>query len=523
MILSLIVQSQQPFPYKIILDDVTIPTLTGLHSYAFAQHNGKWLILGGRKDGLHARQPFNSFPQAQNNTNIYVVDIETHQFWMGSVTGLSTSLQEQLQSTNMVFHQDGDTLYVAGGYAYAPSAVDHITFPYLTSVRVSSLISDIINGDPIPDNFKQITDTLFAVTGGHLNKIGSTWYLVGGHRFDGRYNPMGNPTYTQTYTNQIRKFSLNNSGTQLSFSNLAALTDQIHLRRRDYNLLPQIFPDGSFGLTISSGVFQPGADLPFLYPVDISENGFTPVTDFNQYLSNYHSAFVCLYDSVVNDMHSIFLGGMSQYYYQNGVMVQDTRVPFVKTISRLTRDQNGDFHEFLMDKEMPGFEGSSAEFFIHPSLPVSHSEIINLHRIQKDTIVLGHIFGGILSPLINPFSSNQTSLTSASNKIYRVSLIRDISAKIETIDGTNPFHVNVFPNPAGDELKIAFQLDRLVSVDYYLTNSKGQLIKQGSITGVLQGDNLHTIAIPDAAAGEMILVNVVFENRFFALTKIVTR
>ncbi|MFT5648286.1 MAG: hypothetical protein ACI976_002985 [Aureispira sp.] len=63
-----------------------------------------------------------------------------------------------------------------------------------------------MNGTAINSYFKQITDNIFAVTGGQLGKIESTFYLVGGHRFDGRYNPMGNTTYTQTYTDKIQKF-----------------------------------------------------------------------------------------------------------------------------------------------------------------------------------------------------------------------------------------------------------------------------------------------------------------------------
>ena len=117
---------------------------------------------------------------------------------------------------------------------------------------------------------------MFAVTGGHLGKIGNTFYLIGGHRFDGRYNPMGHPTYTQTYVDGIRKFTINNSGSQLSYANYTSITDEVHLHRRDYNLLPQIFPDGTEGYTLSSGVFQPTIDLPFLYPVDITASGYQP-------------------------------------------------------------------------------------------------------------------------------------------------------------------------------------------------------------------------------------------------------
>jgi hypothetical protein len=85
---------------------------------------------------------------------------------------------------------------------------------------------------------------------------------------------MGHGTYVQTYTEAIQKFTLNNSGATLSYSGYEKITDPIHLHRRDYNLLSHIFPDGSEGLVISSGVFQQFVDLPFLYPVEIKEDGY---------------------------------------------------------------------------------------------------------------------------------------------------------------------------------------------------------------------------------------------------------
>jgi hypothetical protein len=62
--------AQTTFEYDVVLTPKTVSGLPGLHSYAFGQHNGKWLIIGGRKDRIHARQPFNAFPNAQNNTTI---------------------------------------------------------------------------------------------------------------------------------------------------------------------------------------------------------------------------------------------------------------------------------------------------------------------------------------------------------------------------------------------------------------------------------------------------------------------
>ena len=288
-----------PFNYSLKLKPVTVSGLPGLHSFAFAQSGNKWLIIGGRKDGLHARQPFNAFLEVNSNSDIYVIDVINNQYWTASVNTLASGLKEQLQSTNMNFFQDKDSLYIIGGYGYSATALDHVTYPNLTSISVTGLINAIVNGTPIVSNFKQITDTRFAVNGGHLGKIGTTFYLIGGHKFDGRYNPMGMATYTQTYVDGLSKFTINNYGTALSVSNYTKTTDMVHLHRRDYNLMPQIFPTGEEGYTISSGVFQIGVDLPFLYPVDIKASGHNPVTGFNQYLSNYHSANISTFDRSV--------------------------------------------------------------------------------------------------------------------------------------------------------------------------------------------------------------------------------
>lgn len=84
---------QIPFNYSVKLKPVTITNLPGLHSFAVAQAGNKWLVIGGRKDGLHARQPFNAFPAAYNNSDIYVIDIITKQFWSTSVNQLPRDLK----------------------------------------------------------------------------------------------------------------------------------------------------------------------------------------------------------------------------------------------------------------------------------------------------------------------------------------------------------------------------------------------------------------------------------------------
>ena len=299
--------AQTNFSYNIQLEPVTITGLPGLHSYAHAQYDNKWVLIGGRLDGIHARQPFNAFPESDNNTDIYVVTPETAEVWSASVETLSVGLSEQLQATNLQFFQDGEQLVVIGGYAYSASEGDHLTFPYLTVVDIPNLIDHIISEESIAEDFLQMTDDNFAVTGGYLGKIDDTYYLVGGHRFDGRYNPIDHPTFTQTYVDGLKKFTLSVEDGVLTYDNFVFVSDPIHLHRRDYNLMPQIYPTGDFGYTAFSGVFQVTQDLPFLYPVDITASGHEAITAFNQYLSQYHSAHVALFDESQNAMHNLFL------------------------------------------------------------------------------------------------------------------------------------------------------------------------------------------------------------------------
>lgn len=521
--LSQLLQAQNNFPYDVVLTPVSVSGLPGLHSYVVGQHDGKWLIIGGRKDGVHARQPFNAFPGAQNNTTIYVVDIATQQSWTASVTSLATGLKEQLQSTNMNFYQDGNTLYIIGGYAFATSADDHITFDKLTSVDVPGLITAIVNGTSITSYFKQITSSNFAITGGYLGKIGNEFYLVGGQRFDGRYNPMNNPTFVQTYSNSIRKFEIDNSGSQLSISNYQAITDAVHLHRRDYNLVPQVFPDGELGYTISSGVFQISADLPFLYPVDIKASGHVPQTSFNQYLSNYHCGNASLYDATNNNMHNLFFGGMSQYYYNNGTLIQDNTVPFVKTISRMTRTADGTLTEYKFPFEMPNLKGAGSEFIPNENLAKYANGVIKLSEITATEFVIGHLYGGIQSSITSPFSTNQTNLTSADPTVYEVKLVYNPALSLEVVDGKNPFSFSVYPNPTvNDTINIEFTIPYVADLEYIMSNLDGKILSEGSIEDLQIGNNKMSFSLEEAQTN-LVLLTFVFDHKFYQTKKIIKK
>lgn len=466
------------FPFEIQLKADSVAGFNGLHSFAFGQINSKVVLIGGRQDGIHARQPFNAFSSSENNTSIQLLDLNTHQFWSASIGSLSVALQEQLQSTNMNFFQDGNELIIAGGYAFSNTTNDHITFPNLTRIDLGGLIAAVIDAQPISPYFEQITDQRFAVTGGNLTKIGSQYYLVGGHRFDGRYNPMDNPTFVQSYVDGLKIFELSPRGEALEVLNYQLLTDQLNLHRRDFNLLPHVFPNREIGALISSGVFQINADLPYLYPVEIKKSGHKPVVSFSQYLSNYHSSKFSVYDSTRGMMHHIFLGGLSQYYYQNGTLINDENVPFVSTISRLSQGSDGSYQEYVMQGQMPGLLGSSAEFIHNQEIAHYAHDIIDIATLNGDSILIGHIIGGLKSTQLNPFTNNNTNSTSANAVIYEVWLKPSNTNQIQVQAPINAAKVQFFPNPARDVVNLDFDLDQKMNVECFVLDPNGKIVHE---------------------------------------------
>jgi hypothetical protein len=513
-----------------------IDGFNGIHSYAFGRSGNQIICIGGRKDGLHARQPFNTFPRVSSNTSILLLDLDEKTYRAVDISNFSTPLLDQLVSTNMNFYQFGDTLYLVGGYGFSTSENTHITFPNVTTVIVSELIKYIKEDNyQIESLFKQITNSNLAISGGQLGYLNNEFILVGGHNFRGRYNPNNGPSFTQDYSNQIKYFTINNSKSFPIVTNYSSVTDQVHLHRRDYNLVPQIFPKKKEGYTISSGVFQLSANLPFLYPVDIDENGYHPITTFNQYLSNYHGAKLSLYNDSNNISHSIFLGGLSQYYYNNNELIKDDNVPFVKTISMVNRYEDSTLKEFVFDIKNLDYFGTSAEFVLDKNIPTYKNEVIKLNNIKSDSFVVGYIIGGIKSNTENPFTNNSTATnTSADANIYQLifkksevktdttsidTTITDTTTQIKFVKPINSsLSVKLTPNPANNNVIIEKQNG---------TSQKGFLCYISNINGIIvrtENSIDNTLLLNTSNLDQGVYnVTIIDNNEFFTTNKLVIK
>ena len=480
------IQAQEA-SFSLELRPLAINEFGGIQSFSYGQADGKILIIGGRLDGLHRRQPWASFDIDGHNTELIVIDPESGEKWTRSLDGLSSSIQEQLSSTNMEFYQEGDFLYCLGGYGYSASQSNHTTYPYLTAVDVPGVVEAITKDQEIAGYFRQIEELAFQVTGGKLKKIEDVYHLLGGQKFIGRYNPMGpdhGPGFIQDYTNSIRRFTLEDDGLNISIQLLESYEDRANLHRRDYNAEPQIMPDGSEGITMFSGVFREDVDWPFLTSVDVREEGYTHNDSFKQKFNHYHCP-VPMYSVEANMMFNVFFGGIARYYEEDGMIVRDDDVPFVKTIALVMRDKDGNMKEEKLPIEMPGYLGAGAEFIAHPNLLTYSNGVIDYDLLGNDTVLLGYILGGINSSDRNIFFINNGEESTASNALYEVMLVKN-SLTSTSAESSDLFDLKIRSEYNG-AYNVGYRLTKSTNVEAILSDMTGRLIKSFHLGHQLPG------------------------------------
>ena len=423
---SLVKSNAQSF--NVNVEPIEIKDFKGIQSFAYAEYNNMWLIVGGRLDGLHRRQPWATFDLDGHNTKIFVIDPINQKSWSVSISNLPQSIKEQMSSTNMQFYQRNNNLYCIGGYGFSEKEDDHTTYSNLTVIKVPALINAVINKKNIENCFNQITDTNFQVTGGKLQMINDTFYLMGGQKFIGRYNPMGadhGPGFVQQYSNSIKVFTIQHSNNSISVNHIKSITDSVLLHKRDYNAEPQILTNGSQAIIMFSGVFKQNADLPHLEAVSVTSKNYNVIPNFRQYYNHYHCAVLPIYLSAKKEMHNIFFGGIAQFYDSLGILTQDDNVPFVKTISSVCINEKEEAKEYLLKNSMPDYLGSGAEFIPLSSIPKYSNGVIMLDSIKENTFCVGYIVGGIKSSNKNIFWDNEGNESVAEKSIYKVIISRN--------------------------------------------------------------------------------------------------
>lgn len=420
-------QQTQTVPFTLTWQPVTIPNLPALQSFARATNNGRWLLLTGRRAGLHgfAPPPTNNFPPAEMNDSIYVVDPAARQVWSMPVNVFPDSVADLLRVTNAQSVQNGNTLYVIGGYGMNSATGRMMTFPTLMAIDVPAAMTAVTNKDAagLRAAITWSHDWRLAVTGGELQRLGSTYYLIFGQQFDGLYDPNDSNigvTFTQRYTEQIARFTLTTSGGRPAIGTYYApyttTAPNRPYHRRDLSSAPIMTPAGTPGLGIYGGVFAPGNDSTYRQAVYINGAGMAPVLDrYTQYMSQYTGAMLPAFSSSRGTMYTTMFGGISLHQVDRTAtpdsLVRNDTVPFISAVTTLVRRRDGSSFECVWADSLPGLLGAEAVLLPAPGVPNFDNEVVRLDGVTA-SMTVGYFYGGIRAqqPNFGPSTATNTVL-----------------------------------------------------------------------------------------------------------------
>lgn len=421
-------QQTQTLPFTVTWQPVSIPNLPALQSFARGtSDDGRWLLLTGRRAGLHdfKAPPENNFPPAQMNDSIYVVDPAASRVWSMPVSIFPDSVADMFRVTNAQSAQSGDTLYVMGGYGMNSATGKMMTFPTLMAIDVPAAMTAVTSGNAagLRAAITWSYDYRLAVTGGELQRLGNTYYLIFGQQFDGMYDPNDaniGVTFTQRYTEQIARFTLTTAsgrpaiGTYYAPYRTTAPNRPYH--RRDLTSAPIMTRGGTPGLGIYGGVFAPGNDSTYRQAVYVNGAGAAPVLDgYTQFMSQYTGAVLPLFSSRGGTMYTTFFGGISLYQVDRSAtpdaLVRNDTVPFISAVTTLVRRGDGSTFECVLADSLPGLLGAEAVLLPSPRVPDFENTVVRLDNVTAPTTV-GYFYGGILAqqPNFGPSTATNTVL-----------------------------------------------------------------------------------------------------------------
>jgi hypothetical protein len=430
-------QDELPFTVEIGIADFSLPT--GLHSYASGMHEDKWIFIGGRTNGVHGFGPSdNNFPKQKQNRACLVVDLKTKKSYIRSfddpMSGLNEDEIDSLSVTTAQSYQEKGKLYITGGYGVCTKTGKFSTKDTLTVIDMHGLMHWVMHPESshkASDSIRQIKNELFRITGGYMNRVDNKpTLLIFGQNFSGFYH---DETSVGQYSNQIRPFYIHDKGEKLHvhIKDPKPKTVNPAFRRRDLNIVPIMrHKDGKVkeGFVAYSGVFTE-SDGIWTVPVEIGSKGHprmanpTDPNTFKQAMSTYSCATAGLFSVETNDMYTLFFGGISYGYYENGTLLFDPMVRFINQITTIKRSEDGRHTQYLMDATFPHIEstqsnpgnsllfGTNAAFFPLEEVDVAQylSGILKLDDIKKERTLIGYIVGGIQSTLPNTIKMSDSA------------------------------------------------------------------------------------------------------------------
>lgn len=480
--------------YSISVTALEKSNVPALQSFAHGVYDGKWLLFAGRTNqnldegGLHdlnGNYTSTSFVPMSYNQDILVYDLAndvvqgmTLESMLSAVKNNEpksstlyktlTNYQTVFRNSNPLVTQDGEYMYLIGGYGPPISNVEsgsgYTTFDQVAEIHIPSMIA-LVTGDKANVDWEKImafgTSAELVSTGGEMFKLGDKFYVAGGHNFG--------PTALngQKYLDAVYPFSItrNLGGNTLTISVDSPISDMSvaelakaysdqnsKFRRRDGPTTASLFKDDSGalteGITFYGGVFKPdsvvisGKDTVtwhnawnhaiYVHP-EISSNGefYTLDNGSNQNNNNvYACADLEFYDSSADKVHTFLFGGIGNGEVQSAFALSY----FTNKLMHITYDLDSKKSTPVVESDnifgTDYYYGAEARFIPNASVVKtkvgsSTSDVIDIVATMgnKTSLDLGHIYGGI-EAFVDAPGTFGPKLSAASDKIWKVTVTK---------------------------------------------------------------------------------------------------
>ncbi|MFC3879798.1 hypothetical protein ACFOSV_06405 [Algoriphagus namhaensis] len=384
-----------------------------LQSAAFATYHDEWVLIGGRKSGLHSMSsdPI-AFQKLTANDSIWVINLE-NQTSVGYP--IPDDYKRYLSAGSMLHYQDGDILHISGGFTYSDTTYSDWTSDKYFELNIPNLINYVLTAGTATTFdeviVKETSDPFLKVTGGEMVVSNGNIYLAGGQNYEGFYSSGNNGTYTSA----LRKFNVTGSPGNWIVSGKDSIVDSVRLHRRDYTLA-EVLTSGSdsIGAVILGGVFNKYG-LGYPSPVYLNSLGSGQPTAtleekslqfFNLYSAAKVESVLTFGDSKINRIS--ILGGITYKAYNpdSGGVYQphfSLRLPFSNVISTYYTDGDSSIVELIQmppNEMMPGYLGSNAAFMrLSKFLYGDSNTILDLNKVfagnETGPVLVGYMYGGI--------------------------------------------------------------------------------------------------------------------------------
>lgn len=395
--------------FNLEIEAYGIEELPAIHANAFAQYDGKWLIIGGRTGELD--QP------SYLNYDLMVIDPVTEDYWVYPLewTGAALEFPDHLGNCNAAHFQEGSYLYIAGGMGYNMDSEAFGPFPTLTIVDVPKTIQAIINSEPMDNCFFQIENEGLKKQDALLTKIGERFYLAGGRQIFGGFDEEGELSIDSNNSNDVFSFLLKKENTTWKIASEKTIDYKGEFESTLATYVPQIFPDGEAGISIFLNNLEDPKSKKLMW-MNLFDFGYSTYVDTTMNIANYHSTIIPIYDAAANRMHSIFIGGCDEFFCSSKDEYSPEKVAHYESF---VRDEEGNVTATRSQMDAFMAKGRDAQFILNQNIPQYQNKVINLEKITGERQLIGYIYGGATAPGMM-LSDDGSVLDTPSNQLFKV-------------------------------------------------------------------------------------------------------